>query len=102
MYDFNPLEDVPPHMQHLVIGGEVSLWSEQTDPVNLDVMLWPRTSAAAEILWSGPKAEDGGARNQSDITYRLAEMRNRLVAMGVRAEPVRMLWCERNGGCDAL
>jgi hexosaminidase len=29
--------------------GEVHIWSEQTDPINLDDMVWPRTSAAGEV-----------------------------------------------------
>lgn len=89
------LADIPEHLQHLVLGGEVSLWSEQTDEFNLDVMLWPRAAAAAEVLWSGARNMD----KQGEASRRLAEMRDRLVARGIRAEPVRMAWCEMEGGC---
>lgn len=37
-----------------MVGAEVHLWSELTDPVNLEGKLWPRASVAAEVLWSGP------------------------------------------------
>jgi len=95
IYSLDLLADVPEYLHHLVLGGEVSLWSEQTDEVNLDVMLWPRTAAAAEVLWSGTR----DMSMQSEASKRLAEMRDRLVAKGVRAEPVRMAWCEMEGGC---
>lgn len=57
-------------------------------------MLWPRAAAAAEVLWRG-KGEVG-----ESSTRRLSEMRERLVAHGVRAGMVQMEWGLRNqGGC---
>ncbi len=57
-------------------------------------MLWPRAAAAAEVLWRG-KGEVG-----ESSTRRLAEMRERLVARGVKAGIVQMEWGLRNqGGC---
>lgn len=99
VYSYNPLQGVAEEDQHLVVGGEASMWSEQTDAVNLDQMLWPRLSAVAEVLWRG---QPGGGRNLSQVeaTPRLAEMRERLVAMGVNAEPVVMPFCTMyNGSC---
>lgn len=91
---FDPLEGVPEDRHHLVLGGEVHLWGELTDSVTLDGMLWPRASAAAEVLWR-VKGEVGEAS-----TRRLAEMRERLVARGFRAGMVQMEWGLRNrGGC---
>lgn len=70
------------------------LWGELTDSVCLDFMLWPRVAAAAEMLWRG-KGEAGEA-----TTKRLAEMRERLVRLGIRSEMVQMEWGLRNkGGC---
>lgn len=43
-YSLDPLAGIPPERQHLVLGGEAHMWSEQTDPINLDDMLWPRAS----------------------------------------------------------
>lgn len=39
MYSYDPLQGVPEDLQHLVIGGETHIWSEQTDTVNLDKMV---------------------------------------------------------------
>lgn len=36
MYSYDPLNGVPENATHLVLGGEVHIWSEQTDSVNLD------------------------------------------------------------------
>ena len=93
---FDPLADIPEEQKHLVVGGEVHLWGELTDSVNLDNMLWPRVAAAAELLWRG-KGEVG-----EGTTRRLAEMRERLVARGIRAGMVQMEWGLRNEGTCIL
>ena len=90
---YDPLDGIPKGQRHMIIGGEAHLWGELTDSVTLDGMLWPRLSAAAEVLWSGP-----GRPVDEDATRRLAEMRERLVARGVRAGMVQMEWCLRNKG----
>lgn len=94
IYSKDPYEGVPENLQHLVIGGEAHMWGEQTDAVNLDPMLWPRAAAAAEVLWSGAKDAQGQNKSQIEASPRLSDLRERLVAKGVRAEPVRMPYCE--------
>lgn len=93
MYSYDPYSGVPKEDQHLIIGGEAHIWAEQTDPVNIDRMVWPRAAAAAEILWSGAKDAQGLNRSQIEAAPRLSEMRERLVAKGVMAEPVQMIFC---------
>ena len=93
MYSYDPLSGVPADKYDLVVGGEVHIWAEQTDPINIDQMLWPRAAAAAEVLWSGAKDGNGQNRSQVEAAPRLSEMRERLVARGVRAEPVQMTFC---------
>ncbi|TKA73999.1 hypothetical protein B0A49_03890 [Cryomyces minteri] len=102
MYAYDPLEGVPANGTHLVLGGEVHMWSEQTDPVNLDRNVWPRASAAGEVLWSGAKDASGQNRSQITASPRLSEMRERLVARGVMAEPIQMPFCTMNGTQCAL
>lgn len=41
-----------PQNVHLALGAEVTIWSEQIDPMNLDSRLWPRAAALAERLWT--------------------------------------------------
>ncbi len=100
IYTYDILSGIPPDLAHLVVGGEVHMWTEKTDPVNLDTMLWPRAAAAAEVLWSGSRDAGGNSRPVANATRRLAEQRERLVVRGVRAGPVQMVWCLQNeGGC---
>ncbi|KAJ4303652.1 Glucosamine-6-phosphate isomerase (Glucosamine-6-phosphate deaminase) (GNPDA) (GlcN6P deaminase) [Kalmusia sp. IMI 367209] len=102
VYSYDPLASVPTSLQHLVIGGEAHMWAEQTDPVNVDRMIWPRAAAAAEILWSGAKDAQGRNRSQIEAAPRLSEMRERLVAMGVGAEPIQMPYCTMEGNVCQL
>lgn len=96
IYAYEPLKDIPKGQQHLVLGGEVHMWGEQTDGMNLDNNLWPRVAAAGEVLWKG-KGEVS-----EDVTRRLAMMRERLVAKGFAAGPVQVTWCLMNpGNCKA-
>lgn len=97
MYSLDPLSGVSPEHEHLVVGGECHIWSEQTDAVNLDTIVWPRAAAAGEVLWSGAKDENGQNRSQITASPRLSEMRERLVARGIRAEPIQMPFCTQNG-----
>lgn len=97
IYMYDPLENIPSDLQHLIEGGEVLLWSEQTDPMDVDAKLWPRAAAAAEVLWSGPRTL-GMVENASN---RLGQWRERIVTdHGVRAGPVQMAWCLMEGGCN--
>ncbi|WVZ00760.1 hypothetical protein V8G54_026829 [Vigna mungo] len=86
----------------LVLGGEVALWSEQSDSTVLDARIWPRTSALAESLWSGNKDEKG-VKRYAEATDRLNEWRSRMVSRGIGAEPIQPLWCVRNPGmCNTV
>jgi hexosaminidase len=40
-----------------ILGGSACLWSEKVDANNFWATVWPRASAAAEILWSGSPAK---------------------------------------------
>ncbi|KAL8688907.1 MAG: hypothetical protein Q9218_005294 [Villophora microphyllina] len=97
VYSYNPLAGIPANLTHLVLGGEVHIWSELVDPVNFDSVVWPRAAAAAEVLWSGAKGEDERNRSLVDAAGRLGEWRERMVARGVRAGVVQMVFCEMGG-----
>ena len=97
IYSYDPLINITEDLHHLIEGGEVLLWSEQTDSIDLDSKLWPRAAAAAEVLWSGPR----DTRMIDSAQIRLAEWRERIVIdRDVRAGPVGMTWCLMEGGCQ--
>lgn len=77
---------------YLVLGGEVSLWSEYVDSNNMDTRIWPRGSAIAERLWSSPMTDSSMA------TYRLLEMRERMMRRGITVDQITPQWCYLNEG----
>ena len=85
VFFYNPCDGVPMAHRPQLAGGEAYLWAELTDSISLDDIPWPRLAAAAEVLWRG-----GGPLVGEDATRRLAEMRERLVARGIRAGVVQM------------
>ncbi|KAF9438537.1 hypothetical protein BGZ76_007068 [Entomortierella beljakovae] len=109
IYSFNPISGLDQKEAKNVLGGEALLWSEQVDDTNLDVKLWPRASAAAEVLWSG-NSEDSETRlwngpDQKKDTLRsiealdrINEHRFRMLSEKINAEPLQPLWCVRNPG----
>ncbi|KAI9767418.1 MAG: N-acetyl-glucosamine-6-phosphate deacetylase [Geoglossum simile] len=96
IYSYDPIAGLTADEAKLVIGGEVHIWSEQTDSVNLDDMVWPRASAAGEVLWSGRQDASGKNRTQFDASPRLAEMRERMVLKGIKCGPSQMIFCTQN------
>ncbi len=65
-----PVEDhylVDPHpkgvnltkeQEKMILGGEVTMWSELVTPVTIDSRIWPRTAAIAERFWSPREVTD--------------------------------------------
>lgn len=97
IWAFNPLANVSKDLHGGIEGGEVLMWSEQTDSIDLDFKLWPRAAAAAEVLWAGPREPS----MLYDATRRLGLWRERLVAdKGIGSSPVTMTWCLMEGGCE--
>jgi hypothetical protein len=69
-------------MQGLIEGGEVLLWNERTDSIDLGWKFWPRAAAPAEVLWFGPR----DTRMIDDAGTRLAAWReHRVIDDGLRA-----------------
>lgn len=92
VYDYDITYGLEEEEAKLVIGGEVALWSEQSDPTVLDARLWPRASAMAESLWSG-NVDELGKKRYAGATNRLNEWRYRMVHRRIGAEPIQPLWC---------
>jgi hexosaminidase len=93
VYSHDPRAGLSRSAAKNVLGGEVAVWSESIDPQSLDTIVWPRASAAGEVLWSGRQDADGNNRTQYDASLRIQEMRERMVARGVRAAAITQLFC---------
>jgi hexosaminidase len=59
------------------------MWSEYVDATNFISRSWPRASAVAERAWSAKDVTDIG-----DAAVRLHELRCKLIARGIDAEPI--------------
>lgn len=75
-----------------VIGGSVQVWSEQIDGHISDGVIWPRSAAAGEVLWSGNKNANGTLRLQ-EMGPRILQFRERLIARGISASPIAPKYC---------
>ncbi|KAG0373350.1 hypothetical protein BGX24_011821 [Mortierella sp. AD032] len=93
IYSYALTDGMTEEEQKMIYGGEICMWGEQTDSSNLHSNIWPRSAAAAEVLWSGTKDAKGHARPLLDAARRLSAVRERLVQMGVRAAPMFPSWC---------
>jgi len=61
------------------------MWSECVDSHSFESIVWPRTSAAAEQLWS----DKDQTRGTTELTSsRLSEFRCRMIGRGVAAGPI--------------
>ncbi|XP_015189390.1 PREDICTED: chitooligosaccharidolytic beta-N-acetylglucosaminidase [Polistes dominula] len=78
--------------KNLVLGGEVTLWTEQVDSTSVDSRLWPRSAAFAERLWSDP------ASTWIHAEHRILRQRQRLVERGINADRLEPEWCIQNQG----
>ncbi|KAI0697016.1 N-acetylhexosaminidase [Cytidiella melzeri] len=106
-YSFDPYMNLTTSQYHLVMGGQMPLWSEQSSPENLDSIVWPRLASAAEVFWTGATLPDGTPRLGANVTSgstsfaRLHELRYRLLDRGIKAIALQPHWCAvRPGACD--
>ncbi|KAK5663350.1 hypothetical protein OQA88_3778 [Cercophora sp. LCS_1] len=93
VYSYDPTAGLTPEEAKLVLGGEVAVWTETIDSQLIDGVIWPRASAAGEALWSGRYDSQGRNRSQIEASGRLVEMRERMVAKGIRAAAITQQWC---------
>ncbi|KAG0169824.1 hypothetical protein DFQ28_008738 [Apophysomyces sp. BC1034] len=96
IYTFDMTYGVTDDQPGKVLGGEAALWSEQSNQFVLDARLWPRSSAAAEIYWSGSYDKDHKRRTLGEVQPRFNDWVYRLNARGIGAEPVQPKWCLRH------
>lgn len=92
IYDYDFAAGLSEDQAKLVLGAIAPLWSEQVDDVVISQKLWPRAAALAELVWSGNRDEDGNKRT-TELTQRILNFREYLVANGVGASPLMPKFC---------
>lgn len=79
-----------------ILGGEACLWTEQVDETTIDSRLWPRAAALSERLWSDPSDEHDMENVPKEVFNRMNVFRNRLIQLGLKAEPIFPKYCSQN------
>ncbi|XP_011497012.1 PREDICTED: probable beta-hexosaminidase fdl isoform X3 [Ceratosolen solmsi marchali] len=96
VYNHRPWRDYPLQQQHLLLGGEATIWSEQLGQASLGPRLWPRASALGERLWSD--LPSNGYSTDESVYTRLAVHIELLRSRGIRTEAMWPHWCTQNPG----
>jgi hexosaminidase len=81
-----------------VLGGEASAWAESIDQYTIDMRVWPRTLAIAELLWSPASITDSVTEPQ--LYRRLDIHSKRLEAVGLQHLRHTQAWFEQLLGPD--
>jgi hexosaminidase len=92
IYDFDFTFNLTDTQKSLVMGAIAPLWSEQVDSVIISQKMWPRAAALAELVWSGNRDAEGNKRT-TELTQRILNFREYLVANGVDAAPLMPKYC---------
>ncbi|KAF3031613.1 hypothetical protein E8E11_000589 [Didymella keratinophila] len=92
IYNFDFTSNLTDTQKLLIQGAIAPLWSEQVDDVVISQKMWPRAAALAELVWSGNRDENGKKRT-TELTQRLLNFREYLVANGVQAAPLMPKFC---------
>ena len=100
IYDYDFTANLTETQKRHVLGAEAPLWSEQVDDVTISSGLWPRAAALAELVWSGNRDKNGQKRT-TELTQRLLNFREYLVANGVMATALVSKYClQHPHNCD--
>ena len=92
VYDYDFTFNLTDAQKSLVQGAIAPLWSEQVDDVVISQKMWPRAAALGELVWSGNRDENGNKRT-TELTQRILNFREYLVANGVQAAPLMPKYC---------
>ncbi|OCT53931.1 Beta-hexosaminidase [Cladophialophora carrionii] len=101
IYDYDFTLNLTDAQKSHVLGAEVPLWSEQVDDTVISSKMWPRAAALAELTWSGNTDPTTGIKRTTQMTQRILNFREYLVANGVQAAPLVPKYClQHPHACD--
>lgn len=100
IYDYDFTLNLTETQARHILGAAAPLWSEQVDDVVVSGKIWPRAAALAELVWSGNRNASGRKRT-TEMTQRILNFREYLVANGVQAAPLVPKYCLQHAhACD--
>ncbi|KAI5285458.1 hypothetical protein KEM54_000561 [Ascosphaera aggregata] len=100
IYEYDFADGLTDEEKQHVLGASVAMWTEQADDLTISTRIWPRTAALGELLWSGNKDKDGHNRVY-EMTQRIINFREYLLANGIAAKPLVPKYCVKNAhACD--
>ncbi|OAG35286.1 hypothetical protein AYO21_10557 [Fonsecaea monophora] len=101
IYDYDFTLNLTDAQKSHVLGTEVPLWSEQVDDTVISSKMWPRAAAMAELSWSGNRDPVTGIKRTTQMSQRILNFREYLVANGVQATPLVPKYClQHPHACD--
>ena len=101
IYDYDFTLNLTDTQKSHILGAEAPLWSEQVDDTVVSAKMWPRAAALAELVWSGNKDPATGMKRTTQLTQRILNFREYLVANGVMAAPLMPKYCLKHPhACD--
>ncbi|KAF2827446.1 hypothetical protein CC86DRAFT_291074 [Ophiobolus disseminans] len=95
IYDYDFTYNLTATQKSLVQGAIAPLFSEQVDDTVISQKIWPRAAALAELTWSGNRNAEGKKRT-TELTQRILNFREYLLAVGVQASPLMPKYCAQH------
>lgn len=92
IYDYDFTDGLTEEERKHILGAIAPLWAEQVDDVTIEAKLWPRGGALSELMWSGNMNAKGQKRT-TELTSRILNYREYLVALGVGATALQPEYC---------
>jgi hexosaminidase len=95
IYDYDFTYNLTSTQKALVQGAIAPLFGEQVDDTIISQKMWPRAAALAELVWSGNRDANGKKRT-TELTQRILNFREYLLANGVQAAPLMPKYCAQH------
>jgi hexosaminidase len=95
IYDYDFTYNLTATQKALVQGAIAPLFGEQVDDTIVSQKMWPRAAALAELVWSGNRDANGKKRT-TELTQRILNFREYLLASGIQAAPLMPKYCAQH------
>jgi hexosaminidase len=81
-----------------ILGGHTSMWGERVDSTNFFERVWPRSSATAEVLWSGSPLNISTDLSNTHVQARMDRFRCYMIQQfDIPVSPISPGHCQAHG-----